>query len=139
MYSLKAMEHFMDPQNAGVITGDGDGDGGGDGGGHRVASQVLRGEATNTDCGDTALLTLRISDGIIVDARFLSKGCAGAIACCSATTVWLRGRGVAEAKTLVAATIAALLDGLPEAKMGCATMAATAALAALATAGDGSA
>ena len=109
MYSAEAMNHFLDPQHPGVLDG-------ADG----------RGEATNQACGDTVLITIAVADGAIAAARFSSQACAGGIASCSATARWAHGRSLAEAAALTADDVAALLGGLPEAKMGCAEMAAEA-------------
>lgn len=115
MYSPTAMDHFLRPRNAGELVASGPGD------------AVGRGEAVNSSCGDTALLTVRVAGGKVVEARFRSKGCAGAIAACSAATEILGGRTIAEGSAIDAASVARHLDGLPDSKLGCAEMAARAA------------
>ncbi len=110
------MNHFLRPRNVGVLEGG------------------ARGEATNTDCGDTVLLTLRAEGERVAEARFQSTGCAGALACCSAVTEILQGLTLAEARELSAQAILDFLGGLPEEKHGCARMAAEAARAAAARA-----
>ena len=119
MYSATAMDHFLNPRNSGLLQGD----------------HVGRGESDNPDCGDTAVFTLRLVDGVVAEVRFQSKGCAGAIAACSAATVWLSGKSAAAAAAITPEAIAADLDGMPDAKHGCLVMAAVASLGALATAG----
>ncbi len=119
MYSATAMEHFLNPRNAGVLKGDG----------------VGRGESDNPDCGDTAVFTLRVLEGAVAEIRFQSKGCAGAIAACSAATEWLLGKTVDEAHRINPDTIAATLGGMPEAKQGCLQMAADGTRRALTDAG----
>ncbi len=121
MYSPTAMDHFLNPRNNGVIR---DGDG-----------AVGRGEALNSDCGDTALITVRVVDGVISDARFVSEGCAGAIACCSAATEWLIGRSLDDARSVGAEDINEAVGGMPEAKQGCVQMATDAARQAAESAG----
>jgi NifU-like protein involved in Fe-S cluster formation len=117
VYSPVAMDHFLHPRNAGEVAGG------------------ARGEAVNAACGDTALFTVRVQDGVVVEAKFRSKGCAGAIACCSAATELLIGARIEEARAIDAPRIASALGGLPESKLGCAEMAAEAAAAALRSAG----
>ncbi len=109
MYSAEAMNHFLDPQHAGVLD-----------------APSGRGEAVNEACGDTVLITIRIAAGQIVAARFSSQACAGGIAACSATVQWAHGKSTDEAAKLSSEVVATLLGGLPVAKMGCAEMAATA-------------
>lgn len=122
MYSDKAMDHFLNPRNPGVVAPGGPGD-------------VGRGESENRDCGDTAVFTVRVVDGKVVEARFLSKGCAGAIAACSATTEWLVGRRVGEAEAVSMTHIAEALDGMPDSKEGCLEMATLAAVKAVRSTG----
>ncbi len=121
MYNPVAMDHFLNPRNNGVIR---DGDG-----------SVGRGEGLNSDCGDTALITVLVVDGAITEARFISEGCAGAIACCSATTGWLIGRSLDDARGVGLADIDEAVGGMPEAKRGCVQMAADAARRAAQSAG----
>ena len=102
----------MKPRNVGVLDGD---------------PGVGRGEAINDACGDTVVFTVRVVDGAVAEARFQSKGCAGAIAACSVATELVTGRAADGATVLSPDEVAAALEGLPAAKMGCAEMAANAA------------
>jgi len=102
------MDHFLNPRNAGVLTGD----------------DVGRGESDNPDCGDTAVFTIRLVEDAVAEVRFQSKGCAGAIAACSAATTWLAGKTAADAAAINPEVIAEVLDGMPDAKHGCLRMAA---------------
>ena len=113
MYNNIVMDHFLKPRNVGEVAGG------------------ARGEALNADCGDTALVTIRVENGRVVEAKFRSKGCAGAIAACSATTELLTG--AAAAPTVEG--VDAHLGGMPPAKRGCIEMAVNAAKAAVASAG----
>ncbi len=109
MYSAEAMNHFLDPQHPGVLEpADG------------------RGQATNHACGDTVVMTLTVADGAIMAARFSSQSCAGGIASCSVTAQWAHGKSLTAARELTGADVAGLLGGLPDAKLGCAEMAAEA-------------
>lgn len=118
MYSQKVMDHFLHPRNVGSID---------------AGAGIGSGAAENTDCGDTVTMDVQIVDGHVVQSRFRSSGCAGAIACCSAATEWLSGRTAEEAATITAGEVEAYLGGIPASKHGCAEMAANAARAALAS------
>jgi NifU-like protein involved in Fe-S cluster formation len=113
------MDHFLNPRNAGVLQGD----------------DVGRGESDNPDCGDTAVFTVRLLAGRVAEVRFQSKGCAGAIAACSAATEWLAGKSRDAAAGITPEAIAAALDGMPEAKQGCLQMAVDGTQRALANVG----
>jgi nitrogen fixation NifU-like protein len=119
MYNHKVMDHFLRPKNTGLIEGG------------------IQGHGKNPDCGDVVVITLRISEGRIEEARFASKGCAGAIACSSATTELLTGATLEAMKELSAEQLDEFLGGLPEAKWNCAEMAASAAREAIAAALEG--
>lgn len=106
MYSAEAMDHFLNPRNVG-----------------QLAAADGRGEATNHDCGDTALFTVTVADGAVTAAQFASQSCAGGIACCSMATEWATGRAIVEVMSLTARDLADALGGLPDAKLGCAEMA----------------
>ena len=106
------MDHFLNPRNVGILDGP-------------------TGTAENSDCGDVATISLRIEEAEIVDARFQTSGCSGAIACCSAATELLRGSTLQEASLMTFEDIVDYLDGLPSDKYGCAQMAAMAGLQAI--------
>ncbi len=116
MYNETTLDHFLNPRNTGRVEGG------------------PEGSAINPDCDDTVVISLRVEDAVVTDARFRSKGCAGAIACSSATTEMLLGQPVAEVANLRARQIVDHLGGLPDEKFGCAEMAASAAREALAAA-----
>jgi NifU-like protein involved in Fe-S cluster formation len=117
VYSKTAMDHFLRPRNVGEVAGG------------------ISGEAMNPDCGDTVVVSLAVVGGVIMDARFRSKGCSGAIAASSAVTELIRGRPVSVAAAVTAEAICDHLGGLPDAKLGCAGMAAEAARTAAKKAG----
>ena len=78
-YNPRVMDHFTHPRNMGEID----------------APDGV-GEATNPVCGDTLRLFLKVSDDRIVDVRFLTFGCAAAIAASSITTEMIRGKTLDE-------------------------------------------
>jgi nitrogen fixation NifU-like protein len=77
--SEKIKGHFRNPQNVGEIK---DPEG--------------MGSINNPVCGDTTKLYLRIKDGMIEDAKFLSYGCAVTIASASVLTESVKGKEISQ-------------------------------------------
>ena len=115
MYTDIVMEHFSNPRNVGTMDNP-DGYG-------RVGSPV---------CGDLMEVYLRVSDGHVTDVRFRTFGCGAAIASSSMASTMIKGKPLEEANTLTDERVAEELGGLPEAKMHCSNLAATAIRAAVA-------
>ena len=67
--SQKTVEHFRNPQNVGEIE-----------------NPEGTGTITNPICGDKTVLYMRIKEGVVEDAKFLSFGCAVTIASASVFT-----------------------------------------------------
>ncbi|NLD71195.1 MAG: iron-sulfur cluster assembly scaffold protein [Chloroflexi bacterium] len=115
MYSDIVLEHFTNPRNVGTME-DPDGYG-------KVGSPV---------CGDLMEVYLRIAEGRITDIKFRTFGCGAAIASSSMASEMIKGRTLDEANALTDDKVAEELGGLPEAKMHCSNLAASAIQAAIA-------
>ncbi len=106
LYNEKVMEHFKNPRNVGEME-DPDGVG-------RVGDPI---------CGDVMELYIKVKDGIIVDAKFKTFGCAAAIATSSMVTEMVKGKRVEEALKISNKAVVEALDGLPPAKVHCSVLA----------------
>jgi len=108
-YSQTVYDHALNPRNVGFIDGfDG------------------RGECGDPNCGDVAVMTIRVRDERLVEVKFLAQGCGAAIATCSIATEMATGRTLEQAAQLSDEDVAQALGGLPEPKLHCSNLAATA-------------
>lgn len=98
MFSETVLDHFKNPRNAGELP-----------------SADVTVEVSNPVCGDVLRLAARIENGVIVEARFLCRGCTTSIASASLLTEKLIGCPVGEARSLTAQAISDGLGGLPPA------------------------
>ena len=64
-------------------------------------------------CGDSMKLWIKVNADKIEDIKFMSSGCAGAIATSSMTTVLARGKTIDEAKRITDADVILALEGIP--------------------------
>lgn len=106
-FTTAVRDHFMNPRNVGQIAG---------------ASGV--GEAGDAELGTFMRFTVRVSDGIICEARFKTLGCGFAIASSSVITELITGKSLEEAESLRPEEVVSALLGLPPDKwrypeMGC--------------------
>lgn len=113
-YSEKVMDHFLNPRNVGEIPN---------------ADAV--GEVGNSRCGDIMKMYLKISDGIIVDAKFKTFGCAAAIATSSVATELIKGKTIEEALKVTNKDVIKQLGELPAVKIHCSLLAEEAIKAAV--------
>jgi nitrogen fixation NifU-like protein len=114
LYNEKVIEHFKNPRNVGEMENP-DGVG-------RVGDPV---------CGDVMELYIKVKDGIVVDAKFKTFGCAAAIATSSMVTEMVKGKRVEEALKISNKAVVEALDGLPPAKLHCSVLAEDALKAAI--------
>ncbi|MCB2228147.1 MAG: iron-sulfur cluster assembly scaffold protein [Desulfarculaceae bacterium] len=75
-------------------------------------------------CGDFLELYLKVVDGKVADARFMTEGCLHTVACGSAMTSMIKGRELGDAAQLSAAEIENELGGLEKEHRHCAALAA---------------
>ena len=106
IYSEKAIDHFLHPRNAGGI---------------EDADSFAK---VTGPCGDTMYLFLKVTEGKIVEARFMTDGCASTIACGSTITELGKGKTIDEALKVSAADVIEALDGLPDSSIHCSVLAA---------------
>lgn len=114
-YSATLIDHFERPRNAG-----------------EMSDANAGAYVTNPVCGDSLRLFLRINEGHVAAASFLSSGCPATIGTSSAATEMLVGATLAEAEALTREDYAAAVGGLPRSKLHCSVLAAAAVRNALA-------
>lgn len=108
-FTDKVIEHFKSPRNVGIIDD---------------ANGI--GSFGEPDCGDSLTIYIKVKDDIIEDISFLAFGCVAAIATSSITTELVKGKTLEDALKLTDKDIAKALDGLPENKMHCSVLGASA-------------
>ena len=106
IYSETTIDHFINPRNLGDME-NADGFG-------RVAGS----------CGDTMEIWLKVKNGTIASATFMTDGCGTSIASGSIVTELAKGRSVNEARKISQQDVLGALGGLPEESKHCALLAA---------------
>jgi NifU-like protein involved in Fe-S cluster formation len=102
MYSETAIEHFRHPQHAG-----------------EMENPDAVGEEGNMKCGDVLRLYLRVTDGIIADAKFQTYGCIAAIAASDMICEMVRGMKLDDALKITAKDVVNELGDIPPVKFHC--------------------
>ena len=113
VYSETTIDHAMNPRNVGDME-DADGFA-------RVTGP----------CGDTMAIWLRVKNGTIAEANFLTDGCGTSIASGSMATEMAKGKAVPQAQRISQQGVLSALGGLPEESKHCALLAANTLKAAL--------
>ena len=116
-YSDKVIDHYENPRNVGSFA--------------KEDTDVGTGMVGAPACGDVMKLQIRVTDGIITDARFKTYGCGSAIASSSLVTEWVKGKTLQQAEELKNSEIAEEL-ALPPVKIHCSILAEDAIKAAVA-------
>jgi len=108
------MDHFLHPRNVGKIDD---------------ADAV--GHVGNPTCGDIMDFYIKVKDGKITDAKFLTYGCAAAIASTSVLTELVKGKTITEALVISNKKIKEVLGEMPTHKYHCTVLAEQALKAAI--------
>jgi len=106
VYSETAIDHSMNPRNLGDME---DADG---------FAKVIG------SCGDSMEIWLKVKNGTIANASFLTDGCGTSIASGSMVTEIARGKSISEARRISQQDVLSALGGLPEESEHCALLAA---------------
>ena len=106
LYNDKVMDHFINTRNVGEIENP-DGSG-------TYRSPV---------CGDMMMITIKVENDIITDAKFKTFGCGSAIASSSMATEMIIGKTIDEALAITNKDIVSELGGLPAIKLHCSVLA----------------
>jgi len=106
IYSETVIDHFMNPRNLGDM-------------------ENADGFAKVTgSCGDTMEIWLKVKNGTIADATFMTDGCGASIASGSMVTEIAKGETITEAGKISQQDVLSALGGLPEESEHCALLAA---------------
>ena len=116
-YSEKVVDHYENPRNVGSFS--------------KEDTDVGTGMVGAPACGDVMKLQIKVTDGVITDARFKTYGCGSAIASSSLVTEWVKGRTLEQAETIKNSEIATEL-ALPPVTIHCSILAEDAIKAAVA-------
>lgn len=109
MYGDLVLEHFLNPRNVGVINNP-------DG----------IGTIGDPDCGDYLRIYIKVWGNRLVDVKFQVYGCPAAIATSSILTEMAKGKTLEEALKITDDDVAAAIGGLPDHKLHCSNLGASA-------------
>lgn len=83
LYRSVIMDHYKNPRNKGALEG-----------------EAVTIDMNNPTCGDRIHLTLKVTDGIVEDAKFDGEGCSISMSSASMMTQLIKGKKVDEALEL---------------------------------------
>lgn len=107
VYSETVVDHAMNPRNLGNIAN-------------------ANGFATLIgSCGDTMEIWLKVKDGTIAEAAFMTDGCGTTIAAGSMVTELTKGKSVTQAQKISQQDVLRALGGLPGESQHCALLVAS--------------
>lgn len=115
-YSDKVIDHYENPRNVGSLD--------------KSDSTVGTGLVGAPACGDVMKLQIKVTDGIIEEAKFKTFGCGSAIASSSLATEMIKGKSLDEAGEITNQVIVKELN-LPPVKIHCSVLAEDAIKAAI--------
>jgi nitrogen fixation protein NifU and related proteins len=74
-------------------------------------------------CGPYIVLSLRVDEGVVLEARFETYGCPTAIACAEMVCALCEGRTLSRLQVVTAADVERLVGGVPRGKEHCPALA----------------
>jgi nitrogen fixation NifU-like protein len=113
-YNEIVIDHCTNPRNVGEIA---------DANGYALVG--------DPSCGDSMELWIKVDSGRILNVKFKSTGCAGALATSSMTTVLAMGKTIEEAKRITDDNVVAALHGVSRKDGNCSLSGVTALRAAI--------
>lgn len=102
MFTKEVLTRFENPRNVGKLD--------------RFNAQ---GTAGDPNCSDSIEMKIRLSQGIVEDAKFKVFGCPGAIATTDVFIDLIKGKTIEEALEITEKEISDALGGLPTERMHC--------------------
>lgn len=108
-FSDLVIEHFREPRNVG-----------------QMADADAEGTCGEPGCGDSLTIYIKVNEGVITDISYLVYGCVAAIATSSMTSVMVKGKTLEQAYRITNEDIMAELGGLPDYKLHCSVLGASA-------------
>ncbi len=109
LFTDQVIDHFSNPRNVGIMEG-----------------ADAKGTGGDPKCGDFLTIYIKVRENVIEDISFLVQGCIAAIATSSMTTELAKGKTLEEALKISNQVISDALGGLPEEKMHCSVLGASA-------------
>ena len=108
-YTKEVIEHFLRPKNAG-----------------QMENPSGVGMIGDPECGDSLQLFIRVDGERISDVKYLIRGCPAAMAVASALSELAMGKLVEDALFITDDDVVEVLGGLPEIKLHCSNLGASA-------------